>query len=132
MVAIGLCDYNFLHKIENSLPKANEPRKHSNAYIPSNKPASSLPDHLMTRSKSENQIKPNRVFNKKFQKNSTEDSNDDDADDEDNEDEGGDESDSDIISNKNSNSRSKSSILRKSNEGKQTKRISFKGTLKFF
>ena len=50
----------------------------------------------------------------------------------DNEDEGGDESDSDIISNKNSNSRSKSSILRKSNEGKQTKRISFKGTLKFF
>ncbi len=118
---------------ENSLPKANEPRKHSNAYLPSNKPTSSLPDHLMTRSKSENQIKPNRVFGKKFQKNSTEDSNeDDDEDDENNGDEAGDESDSDIISNKNSNSRSKSSILRKSNEGKQTKRISFKGILNFF
>ena len=115
---------------ENSPPKANEPRKHSNGYLPSNKPTSSLPDHLMTRSKSENQIKPNRVFNKKFQKNSTEDSNDDD--DEYDEDEGGDESDSDIISYKNSNSRSKSSMFRKSNEGKQTKRISFKGTFRFF
>jgi hypothetical protein len=83
----------------------------------------------MTRSKSENQIKSNRVIVKKYQKSSIANSVDEDDDDDDDDDDvGGDDSDNDCIaSNKSLNPRSKSSILRKTNESKQSKRISFKG-----
>ena len=91
-----------------------------------NKPTSSLPDHLITRSKSENHLK-NRVIVKKYNKNSSNNSDDDEDDDEDDDSDAENDDDDDGDSIFLNNTNTKSSSFKKKNS-KSTKRISFKGT----